>query len=387
MAERVLVTGARAVAALDIARSLRAAGYAPHLADCVPARLARWSNSAGPVRRYASPVRRPAAFAADLRTLIADLDPIWIVPTCEEVFHLSALAAADGWSDRLLAPDPGALATLHAKDRFASLCERLALPVPETRAVTDAAGLAAAVVAMGDVAVKPAWSRFGNRTLISPSPPDVESVRPTPDQPWVVQRRIVGEEVSFYAVCHGGRVVAFAAYGSDWRLPGGAAYAFRPAPDPTASVLRRMADILAAEVGTGQFACDAIVDAVGRPWLIECNPRATSGVHLFGRGADFGEALVGRGAAEPLPGSRHVAPALWLYGPGEAHRTGRRTDWTRQRLEGSDALTLPGDRWPLAGALIDTLGFALRAMTQGQSLTAATTADIEWNGAPFDFEG
>jgi len=385
MAERVLVTGARSVAALDIARSLRAAGYEPHLADCVPARMARWSNSAGPVHRHASPLRRPAAFAADLRALIADLDPIWVIPTCEEVFHLSALAAADGWSDRLLAPNPTTLATLHAKDRFAALCARLSLPVPETRTATDAASLAGAVTETGDAVIKPVWSRFGGRTLVSPSPSDLARVHPTPDQPWVAQRRIVGEEVSFYAVCHEGRITAFAAYGSDWRLPGGAAYVFRPAPEATAAALHRMAEALAVEVGTGQFACDAIVDGAGQPWLIECNPRATSGVHLFGRGADFGRTLVGRGEAAPHPGSRHVAPALWLYGLGEARRTGRMADWTRQRREGVDALTLPGDQAPLAGALIDTLGFGLRALARGQSLTAATTADIEWNGEPLSF--
>lgn len=381
MAERVLVTGARAVSALDLARGLRAAGFEAHLADCVPARLARWSNSAGPVHRYASPVERPAAFAADLRALIARLEPRWIVPACEEVFHLSALAAGEGWADRLLAPAPEVLATLHAKDRFAALCARLALPVPETRAATDTAGLAA-VTAMGDVVVKPVWSRFGGRTLISPSLADLAAVTPTPEQPWVVQRRIVGEEVSFYAVCHSGRITAFAAYASDWRLPGGAAYVFHPAPVHTAEVLRAMADVLAAEVGTGQIACDAIVDAEGRPWLIECNPRATSGVHLFGRGAAFGRALVGQGEAIPDDRARHLGPALWRYGLPHARRTGRSLAWRGQRRDGLDALTLPGDRGPLAGALADTLGFSLRALLGNQSLTDAMTADIEWNGEP-----
>ena len=382
MAERVLVTGARAVSALDLARGLRAAGFEAHLADCVPARLARWSNSAGPVHRYASPVERPAAFAADLRALIARLEPRWIIPACEEVFHLSALAAAEGWADRLLAPGPEGLATLHAKDGFAALCARLALPVPETRTATDAGGLADAVTAMGDVVVKPVWSRFGGRTLISPSLADLATVAPTPEQPWVVQRRIVGEEVSFYAVCHSGRITAFAAYASDWRLPGGAAYVFHPAPARTAEALRALADLLAIETGTGQTACDAIVDAHDRLWLIECNPRATSGAHLFGRSAAFGRALVGEGEATPDDRARHLGPALWRYGLPHARRTGRSVAWRGQRRDGLDALTLPGDRAPLAGALIDILGFGLRALRRGQSLTAATTADIEWNGEP-----
>lgn len=378
MAERVLVTGARAVSALDLARGLRAAGFEAHLADCVPARLARWSNSVGPVHRYASPVERPAAFAADLRTLIARLEPRWIIPACEEVFHLSALAAAEGWSDRLLAPGPERLTTLHAKDRFAALCARLSLPVPGTRTATDAASLADAVAAMGDAVVKPVWSRFGGRTRISPSSADLAALQPTPEQPWVVQRRIVGEEVSFYAVCHGGRITAFAAYASDWRLPGGAAYVFHQAPARTTEALRAMAEVLAAEAGTGQIACDAIVDAPGQPWLIECNPRATSGVHLFGRSAAFGRALVGQGEATPDDRPRHLGPVLWRYGLPR----GRLAAWRDQRRDGLDALTLPGDRGPLAGALADTFGFTLRALRRNQSLTAAMTADIEWNGEP-----
>lgn len=378
MAERILVTGARAIAALDLARSLRAAGFDAHLADCVPARLARWSNTAGPVHRYASPVERPAAFAADLRALIARLEPDWIIPACEEVFHLSALAAAEGWSDRLLAPDPETLATLHAKDRFAALCERLSLPAPETQTVTDAAALSASVAAMGDAVVKPVWSRFGGAARVSPSPADLVGIAPTIERPWIVQRRIVGEEASFHTVSHAGRVTAFAAYVSDWRLPGGASYAFYPAPSAIAEALRGMADRLAAEVGTGQIACDAIVDAAGQPWLIECNPRATSGIHLHGRSAAFGRALVGRGEAWPDDRPRHIGPLLWRYGLPQ----GRTADWRRQRREGLDALTLPGDRAPLAGALIDTLGFGLRALRRNQALTDATTADIEWNGEP-----
>ena len=39
------------------------------------------------------------------------------------------------------------------------------------------------------------------------------------------------------------------------------------------------------------------------------------------------------------------------------------------------------DRLPLAGALIDSLAFALKAAASGSSLAAAMTADIEWNGA------
>jgi hypothetical protein len=384
MAERVLITGARAAAALDMARSLRVAGFEPHLADCGPALAARASNSAGPVHRYASPVDRPAAFARDIRDLIDRRDPALVIPACEEVFHLAALAEVEDFAGRVFAPAPDRLATLHAKDRFVDLCRRLALPSPDSVAATDRATLMTLTEAAGDVVVKAVWSRFGARTLIAPRPFDLAAVAPSPEAPWIVQRRIVGEEVSFYAACHAGRVLAFSAYGADWRLGGGAGYAFHPASDETAARLRPMADALAAFAGTGQIACDAIVDADGQPWLIECNPRATSGVHLFGRGAAFGEALMGRGEAGPVAGARHIAPALWLHGLPTALREGRTAAWGVQRREGGDVVTAPGDRLPALGALADAAFFGLRALRGGRPLTEAMTADIEWNGRPFD---
>ena len=384
MAERVLITGTRSVAARDIARSLRAAGYEPHLADCSPAWVARLSSTAGPVHRHASPVDRPADFARDIRGLIARLDPVRIIPTCEEVFHLAALAEADRFSDRLFAPAPDRLTILHAKDRFADLCVSLALPIPQTTTVADRAALAAFSGDAARYVFKPVWSRFGARTLIAPTPSELAAITPSPDAPWVVQRRIVGEEVSFYAVCHRGRVAAFCAYGSDWRLSGGASYVFQPLSADLTARLRVMADALAVFAGTGQIACDAVVDAEGQPWLIECNPRATSGVHLFGRSADFGQALMGRGEARPVEGARHLSTALWLHGLPTALRDRRLAAWRAQRQQGSDAVGAPHDRLPVLGALLDAAVFGIRALRTGLPLTEAMTADIEWNGRPFE---
>ena len=381
MSERVLVTGARAPAALDIARSLKTAGFEVHMADCVPARIARWSKAPAAVHRHASPVQQPARFASDIRTLIDQIDPIAILPTCEEVFHLAALAQAQSWSDRLIAPQFERLATLHHKGRFAALCEDLGLPVPTTTVVTDSTSLIGDAAGT-DVVVKPVWSRFGAQTLIRPDATALAALRLSAATPWVVQSRVEGEEVSLYAVAHDGRLSAFSAYRSDWRTRGGAAYVFSPLGGPLFNRLQAMAQTLATFVGRGQFACDAIVDAAGQPWLIECNPRATSGVHLYGRGTAFGLALLGREVAEP-------GPDLWLnsvmfdsFGLADALRTRRFAAWREDRCRSHDILSAPGDPAPGLGALVDAAGFGLRALASGHGLAQAMTADIEWNGQP-----
>lgn len=381
MAERVLVTGARAPAALDIARSLKAAGCEVHMADCVPARIARWSNAPTAVYRHASPVHRPADFAQDIRRLIDRIDPIAVVPTCEEVFHLAALAEAGGWSHKLIAPPFETLAALHHKGRFATLCDELGLPLPNTTVVTDSAGLMHEALD-ADVVVKPAWSRFGSQALIGPDATMLEKSRPSPENPWVVQSWVKGEEVSFYAIAHDGVLTAFSTYRSGWRTRGGAAYVFTPLAEPVFDRLRTIAEALAGVVGRGQLACDAIVDAADQPWLIECNPRATSGVHLFGRSAAFGRALLGRDIARPGPGNWRNSIMLDTFGLADALRTRRLAAWREEHLRSHDILSAPRDPLPPLGALMDAAGFGLRALGLGQGLASAMTADIEWNGQP-----
>jgi len=381
----VLITGARAPAALDLARAFRAAGARVRMADCSPSRAARLSKAPEAVHAYASPVTRPEAFADNVEDLIDTLTPTLVVPTCEEVFHLAALAERrPTLAATLLAPSLSTLRRLHSKRLFAEASAAEGLPVPRTWSLASPADLAGLPPA-DQLVLKPEYSRFGVHALIRPTAAQAAALPISPERPWVAQACVVGTEVSFYAVARGGRLTAFSAYGSAWRDRGGASYAFVAPSAQVMAVLRDLAARLAERiVDDGQFACDVILDAEGSPWLLECNPRATSGVHLFQRSAAFGRAFLADGpCVEPDdPPPLHVAPALWLLGLPAALRQRRLADWNALRREGRDVLTAPGDRAPLLGALLDSAAFGLKALASGRSLAAAMTADIEWNGDP-----
>ncbi len=384
MAKRVLITGARAPAALELARGFAAAGFEVHMADCSRARIARWSKTPAAVHAYAAPRREPERFARDIDRLAQALDPMMIVPACEEVFHLAALADRSLLGERLFAPPLDVLARVHSKARFIDEARALGLPVPDTRRLAGEEDLKAVAGRARDLVFKPEFSRFGVKTLVGPGPDRLAAVKPTAERVWVAQQRIGGEDASFYAVAREGRLTAFSAYRSSWRLAGGAAYAFAPVEAALAARLRAMAEVLAERlVVRGQFACDLVIDAAGDPWLIECNPRAVSGAHLFPPGPDLANALLGRGEAAAGPAaSAHIAPALWRYGLPAALREKRLDAWNRERANGRDVLSAPGDRGPVLGALMDSFEFSLRAVRSGVSLEAAMTADIEWNGEP-----
>lgn len=380
----MLITGARAPAALDLARAFRAAGHPVHMADCSPSLTARLSTAPTTVQTYASPVRRPEAFAADIDRLLDTLNPALVIPTCEEVFHLAAPAKKRPvLAATLFAPPFDTLRTLHSKQLFARACLDEGLPVPETWPLTRIADLDH-LPPTRTLVLKPEYSRFGVHALIRPAREDVGALPISEERPWVAQRHVAGTEMSFYAVARAGRLTAFCAYGSAWRERGGASYAFAAPDAQVTAALRDLAVALASRVvRDGQFACDVILDAEARPWLLECNPRATSGVHLFRRDPALARAFYDdRPCVAPSdPPFLYLGPAFGLFGLPAALRSGGLAEWRRLRREGHDVISAPGDRLPLVGALADSAAFATRALLSASSLAAAMTADIEWNGA------
>lgn len=381
MPNRVLITGARAPAALDLGRSFVAAGWEVHLADSCACLMARWSGVAEAVHRYASPKLQSEIFRSDLQSLVQRFEFDQIIPVCEEVFHLADTAVFLGLDDRLFAPSPQVLNDLHSKSRFVEVCERSGISVPKTRRINGRAELDQLAPEAERLVFKPEYSRFGAETLIGPSVSQLTQISPAEDRVWVAQDRIVGEEVCFHAVAVNGVLTAFAAYRSPWRRQGGVGYAFEPLDEVAAAPLFEAAQRLAGFVRDGQFACDAIIDADGHPWLIECNPRGTSGLHLFGGRSELALAMTGQ-ADRLVRGSErgHLGLAMWFYGLPEAIKQRRMASWSRERREGQDVIARGGGAAPVLGALIDSAVFSVRAARAGCSLEQAMTRDIEWNG-------
>lgn len=383
MARAVLITGARAAAALDLARAFVAEGWDIHLADCVTARMARWSRLAVLHHRYPSPRSSAAEFRARIVDLIERHSITLVVPTCEEVFHLAAPAMRDALSGKLLAPDLASLRQLHDKLAFATSCGTWGLNGPESHAIESVEELAAFLASSRDWVFKPRFSRFGDRTLISPSAAELASSPQIATGGWMAQRRIAGDEVCFHAVACHGVLTGFAAYRSHWRLGGGASYAFEPVGRSRSEHLSDIAAAIAQKAGMhGQFACDVLFDIAGEPWLLECNPRATSGIHiLIAQGAASG-ALSGEVQPPAIDDSRPIflGPAMWVLGLPLAIRTGRLREWCAMITKGRDAISRRGDRAPALGALVDAAAFAFKGLAMGISTNAATTCDIEWNG-------
>ncbi|WP_109808777.1 ATP-grasp domain-containing protein [Sphingosinithalassobacter portus] len=370
----VLITGARAPVAVDLARSFAAAGYAVHLADSVTGWAARLSSAVTATHRLPPPRTDFQGFAAALRALVAALDPVAIIPTCEEVFYV----AAAGLDDRALVPPPGVLGTLHSKIAFAAHARAIGVTTPETWRITSRAELDAAPVEPDDLVLKPEFSRFATHSLIRPTRAQVDAIDFVPTIPWAAQRFVAGEELCLWSFARSGRLVASVVYRPIWRHGRAAAYAFERVACPAAiEIARAMA---AADHLTGHLSFDLIVTPDGTPVPIECNPRAVSGLHLFDAQPDLARAMLGDGDAHACDGLRYLGPAMLLLGLPAAIAAKRMGDLARDIGRGRDVIGRSGDRFPILGAMLDATGFAAHALMARQAAAGATTADIEWNG-------
>jgi predicted ATP-grasp superfamily ATP-dependent carboligase len=378
---RILITGARAPVALHLARLMSAAGHAVVLADSQAWPLGRATRFKEALIRLPPPRGQLRVYGEAVAKACRDHAIDLILPTCEEVFFLAIARDGLGLPLPLFAPDFSQLKTVHDKYAFSQLAGGLGADPAETHLLIAPADIIPFHEISKQFVFKPVWSRFGERVLIRPTTDDLKTIYPSSADPWIAQRYLAGEELCAYVVAHSGKLCAVQAYRPLWRAGGdiGAGVAVEPVDEP---VISQFTEAFIAKTNWhGQVSFDFRRDEMGRLHVLECNPRATTGAHFFGRDDGLAKAILSGGTSAPTSREAQTVPlAMWLYGLPSALRQKRFREWRRDLKRMDNMLAWTDDHATLPYvlmALAETLGHAL---ITGQSLKAAATADIEWNG-------
>lgn len=375
---RVLLTSTRAPVTLELARAFAREGHSVIGADTFPATIGAWSKA---VERHCvvpSPRFERAAFVEELAA-IARRDCVdLIVPTCEEVFAVGCGQDRLTRVARVLVAEMATLTTLHDKWTFTKLAGSLGSRVPESALATSRDELREACDRFGRWIAKPVYSRFATRIVSNAegfSRRKTDDVRPSADEPWIVQRFVDGDVECSYSIVHDGRIAAHVAYATPVRHGAGSGVRFTSVDGgPTLEA----AAAIARDTGfTGSLSFDFIRGKDGLT-VLECNPRVTSGVHLMGE-AELVSALADPTA--PL----HVVPAgrmRQLLFPAIASLASRLSGLggAAAAIRFGDVVMSPGDPGPALAQVPMAWHFLRVARRERLSLAAATTHDIEWNG-------
>ncbi len=372
----VLLTGGRAPVALHLARLFREAGFRVLSAESMKYPLLSFSNAVDRCFSLPGPAVDEAGFVEGLASLIREHAVDWLIPTCEETFYVAKYRRELGSFCRVLADDLDTLARLHHKGVFIEELNRAGELVPKTAVVCDLSDWRRAVEEIPFPAVlKPAYSRFATQVHFLEEPAAEPPV--SLDRPWVLQERIPGPQFSTYAVAQRGRLTAYSCYRRVFRVGTGSSITFRHEPEP---LLYRWTERLVKRYRyTGQIAFDFIrSDEDGKYYPLECNPRATSGIHLF-TDASLVEAMTGNppACAFPDPGVKAMLgiPVL-LYG----WRQEKPRKWLKTLATHRDVIFDRRDLLPSLGQGISLLYLCMTALRRRIPLLKLTTWDIEWEG-------
>lgn len=431
MSKRVLITGARAPVAVDMALLFHRAGTEVHVADSTPLLFAAGLKCVADSYRLPSARGNLPVYARAVADLVKRHGIDLVVPTCEEVFHLAAARDA-GFSIPLFAPPITVLKPLHDKFAFIELVRDLGFDAPETTLLRSEADVAALAGRSQDLVFKPSFSRFAVETRVGVAPQKLKRIKPTLQAPWVAQELLKGQEFCIYAVAINGRLAAFSAYRPLYRMGQAASYYFEPVDLPEAE--RFAAGIVAATRLDGQISFDMIRTADRGLLPVECNPRATSGLHLLADRPEIAERILSRpevsnlkaealspdkvppllsgratrlapkGAGvllrenpkaivcsssddiirpRPAAGPAACKAVMWLLGLAPAIAQGKVGRWRTDKRRARDIFAVPGS--PLNLRAWQTLGsYCLEALKTRRPLRAITTTDIEWDGEPLD---
>ncbi|MFK8042278.1 ATP-grasp domain-containing protein, partial [Congregibacter sp.] len=371
----VLLTLGRLPKALAIARACRAAGCRVLVADPFRWHVCKPSRDVARSFRVTAPNDSLSCYLADLLAIVEQESVDLVIPVSEEALHVAKLSDQLPDGVRLWAAPLKQLAELHHKRDFIALAARKGLEVPETFTADEPGALALSL--NNDYVEKPVHSCSGIGLRFAKAGDALDSS----SKEGLVQTHLDGDLISSLSVVSEGREVATVFY-RGCVFAGTVAICFERVDDaPSAQTW--VSDFLKDSNYSGFLAFDFIVDESGVARAIECNPRATSGVHFFDTHA-LGSALLDPESApaiELASGSRFQ----WAYStltetyaaifkPREFIRR------FKEMLAARDVIWAGHD--PLPFLLMTPMSWEILwpAMTSDLSLGEATQRDIAWFG-------
>jgi len=227
-----------------------------------------------------------------------------------------------------------------------------------------------------DTILKPVYSRFGRQFIAQARRDLLNSEQINAELPWVQQERIEGQALCNYALFSQGELIAHQAYQPRYLLNRAASSYFDPITD---SRLQQFAQAFGQQTGFhGQAAFD-FIDRDGQLFCLECNPRATSGLHLLRQRlqlTDDGEFKLVEGTASAC----RVGFSLPLMFGLSAIKAGKFRQLLRDYRRAEDVLKNQDAPLKHRAPWFALLEMVYRMLRWRKPITDASTFDIEWNG-------
>ncbi|WP_026593968.1 ATP-grasp domain-containing protein [Bacillus sp. UNC437CL72CviS29] len=378
----VLITGARAPAALHLGRLFKKSGHTVIMTDSIPYPLSKVSTSTDYFYEIPSPKWNTYESIYALQSIIQNHNVDLLIPTCEEVFYISRHKQELSQFCHVLVDEFHKLSLLHNKWEFIQLVTKLGWQVPATYKTNNEQAVQLMLQQTLPVTyfvLKPIFSRFSDKVLFI-TKEDVAAGITMGKQNHIIQEFIKGVQHCSYSVVHAGKVLVHSVYKTEFTAGLGATIAFKHINHPK---IDQFVEHIVKELNfSGQIAFDFIITEDGDAIPIECNPRTTSGLHLFDEeilSAFFDKKV--NNMLIPKPDSQcAIRLAMFLYGPPYLKNKQTRKRWWKVLCSYPDIIYSRSDRKPFFYQFYSMYKLWLESNKHGRTILEQTTYDISWDG-------
>ncbi|MBA4493399.1 carbamoylphosphate synthase large subunit [Paenactinomyces guangxiensis] len=385
-AKTFLLTGGRAPCTLELARLLYHAGHRVIVAESLRHHLCRFSRAVARNVHVPPPRQDPDGFLSSLAEIVNQEKVNVLIPTCEEVFTLARGSGRFPDHCRVWVEPIERLTPLHNKWTFIQEAGELGLQTPMTWMAASHSKLTEILRNINGkfpIILKPVYSRFAAEVYLLRHPAQpCPALSVSPEKPWIVQEWIDGRQICTYSLAFEGKLIAHCAYRTTFTAGKGSSILFTPIEHP--QLLKHVEEWMASKKYTGQFSFDWIETAEGKLYPIECNPRATSGIHCFGESDRLDQAFARPETASlilPQAGvQRMLSLAMWSYGLFSVRSFSQWRNWIKSLLAAQDVVFRWRDPLPFICQFLLLIYFWKQSRRHQISMLEASTYDIEWNG-------
>lgn len=374
----VIISAARTLFALRLARAFSSQGVRVVTTDTVHYATAAVSIASSHYVRTASPRLNYAQYLRDVARLLEEEKPDLWIPAYEEVFYLARARETHLPELPLFAPPYRLLSRFHCKQGLVTFAGKLGFAPRETLRLMSDDDVRLVAARSRELVFKRTCSRGGDNVLVCPAREELAAIHPTPQHAWIAQSYLPGEEISTYSIASHGRLMAHAAYRPRHRDGLGAAIAFDQVEGGESEAIVR--GFIEATGWHGQIGFDMRRDETGKLCAIDCNPRATSGIHFLGL-PHLIAAFAGQEAkTDKVDRFPIISLAMLTYGAAAARGTGRLPHVWKDCFRGKDVIWDKKDTAPYfqqVPFLFEVLQLSHRHKI---SMHNAFTYDLEWDG-------
>ena len=361
---KILITCPRAPVAIEWIRIFSRAGHEVILVDSISLPIAKYYKKTQFVK-VSSPRFEFEAYKKQMIALIEKVD--WVIPNCEDIFFLSKVRDSIKTDTFFFMPKSKLLFELHNKFEVQKYINEY-VKSPETKLLTDKGQ----IELDSETILKPLFSRFGSQVIRDVSKKSIEKIELSKEYPWVQQQKIKGQAICNYALILNGEVLAHSIYRPKYLINGAAASYFEPCVNE--KLEKFMVQFAKESNYTGQVAFD-FIESEKKLYLIECNPRATSGLHILSENLTFEKNTFSYKGKESFSGYR-VGVMLYVMFGFKAMLNGEFKQLKKDYKRAKDVLG--GLSIFAQGASM--LGIFKQSIAYKTDLTTASTIDIEFNG-------